>query len=137
MRKISKVSAGIKMRFGKAVANIVSGCTDTDQIPKPPWTQRKKQYVAHVRKASASVKLVSASDKLHNARAILSDYRSRGDRLWRRFNGGKEGRLWYYRALVKAFTGKRIEPLVQELDRVVSELESLSNGGKHVSHPPK
>jgi (p)ppGpp synthase/HD superfamily hydrolase len=127
---------GIELKFGTTVARIVEGCTDTDQTPKPPWLERKRAYVAHVRHASISTKLVSASDKLHNVRAILMDYRQEGERLWSRFNAGKQGALWYYRTLVNAFTGKRIQPLVQELDRTLTQLELLSNNGKQVSKPP-
>jgi (p)ppGpp synthase/HD superfamily hydrolase len=128
----------IERRFGKTVARIVAGCTDTDQVPKPPWLRRKKAYLDHVRHAPTSVKLVSASDKLHNARAILADYRQEGDKVWGRFNGGKDGTLWYYRALVSGFgEGKRIRPLVQELDRVVSKLEGVANNGKPVERAPK
>ena len=127
----------IERKFGKAVAKIVAGCTDTDQIPKPPWLERKKAYVAHVRLASMPTKLVSASDKLHNVRAILMDYRLEGENLWSRFTGGKQGTLWYYRALVNAFTGKRIQPLVQEINRVLTELESLANKGVQVKQPPQ
>ena len=126
----------IERKFGKKVARIVEGCTDTDQTPKPPWLERKKAYVAHVRHAPMPTKLVSASDKLHNVRAILMDYRKEGERLWSRFNGGKQGALWYYRALVKAFTGQRIEPLVQELNRTLTQLEFLSNHGAQVKQPP-
>ena len=95
-------------------------------IPKPPWQRRKEDYIAHVPKASASVRLVSASDKLHNARAILRDFRRLGDALWGRFTGGKEGTLWYYRALVTAFREAGTSELVEELDRVVSEIEQLA-----------
>lgn len=126
----------LEVRFGKRVAGIVAGCTDTDQTPKPPWAERKRAYVARIRQASASVKLVAAADKLHNSRAILSDYRTLGDALWSRFNGGKAGTLWYYRALVKAFSGRRLRRLVQELDRTVTELERLANGGKPVRKLP-
>jgi (p)ppGpp synthase/HD superfamily hydrolase len=127
----------IERKFGKKVARIVEGCTDTDQTPKPPWLERKKAYVDHVRHASMPTKLVSASDKLHNIRAILMDYRQEGEKLWSRFNGGKQGALWYYRALVKAFGGaKRIGPLVQEIDRVLTEVELLSNKGMPVKMPP-
>jgi len=115
----------IERKFGKKVAKIVQGCTDTDQTPKPPWLERKKAYVAHIRHAPMSTKLVSASDKLHNVRAILMDYRKEGERLWSRFNGGKRGALWYYRALVNAFSGKCIQPLVQELDRTLIQLKLL------------
>jgi len=126
----------IERKFGKDVARIVEGCTDTDQTPKPPWLERKKAYVTHVRRAPMPTKLVSASDKLHNVRAILMDYRKEGEKLWSRFNRGKRGALWYYRALVSAFNGKRIQPLVQELDRTLTKLELLSNNGMQVRQPP-
>ena len=70
--------------------------------------------------------LVSAADKLHNVRSILKDYRMIGDGVWERFQGGKEGTLWYYRALADAFGQHQITPLVAELARVVSELEILA-----------
>lgn len=116
----------IRQRFGNAVADIVQGCTDAVTIPKPPWQKRKEDYIAHVPVASVSTRLVSASDKLHNSRAILRDYRRMGDGLWSRFTGGKEGTLWYYRALVTAFRKAGTSELVEELDRVVSEIEHLA-----------
>jgi GTP pyrophosphokinase len=115
----------IRRRFGDIVTEIVDGCTDADTIPKPPWRQRKEDYIAHLPTASASVRLVSAADKLYNAATILKDYRILGDSIWSRFKGGKEGSLWYYRALVVAFRQVKSTPLVDELDRVVSELENL------------
>ena len=60
----------IRRNFGDAVAAIVEGCTDSVVVPKPPWRKRKEDYIAHLPSASPSVRLVSASDKLHNARAI-------------------------------------------------------------------
>jgi hypothetical protein len=48
--------------------------------------------------------LVSLADKVHNAEAILFDYRALGDPLWQRFNGGKEGTRWYYSALAEVFS---------------------------------
>ena len=118
----------IRARFGDAVEEIVEGCTDSDVTPKPPWRERKEAYIEHAKDASRSVLLVSASDKLHNGRAILSDYRSLGESLWGRFNGGKEGTLWYYRSLVTVFRNHPLanRPLVDELDRVVTETERLA-----------
>jgi (p)ppGpp synthase/HD superfamily hydrolase len=117
----------IRRRFGDAVVAIVDGCTDTDQEPKPPWRARKEAYIAHVRAASDSVRLVSSADKLHNARSILSDYRTCGEALWDRFTGGREGTLWYYRSLVEAYREGGGSPLVDELERVVVEIERLAN----------
>jgi (p)ppGpp synthase/HD superfamily hydrolase len=118
--------AEIRERFGDEVADIVAGNTDTFEDPKPPWRERKEAYVAHVAHAPRSVRLVSAADKLHNARSVLADLRSLGEELWPRFNGGKEGTLWYYRALVEAFETAGPNPIVEELDRVVGEMERLA-----------
>jgi (p)ppGpp synthase/HD superfamily hydrolase len=120
----------IRLRFGDTVAAIVEGCTDTDEMPKPPWRPRKEAYIADVATASASVRLVSAADKLHNARTILADYRRYGDAVWDRFSGGKDGTLWYYRTLVEAFRRHGVTPLVEELERVVGELEQLAGQGR-------
>jgi GTP pyrophosphokinase len=116
----------IRRRFGDDVAEIVLGCSDSTTVPKPPWRERKERYLAHLSDASKSVRLVLAADKLHNARSIVKDYRLLGESLWERFNGGKAGTLWYYRSLVDAFRAHGSSSLVDELDRVVTQLETLS-----------
>ena len=116
----------IRRRFGNTVVAIVDGCTDAEVLPKPPWRARKEVYIAHLRHASPSVLLVSAADKLHNARTVLADYRVLGDDLWQRFNGGKEGTLWYYRSVTNALKDAGTNPIVEELERVVSEIERLA-----------
>lgn len=121
----------IAERMGAGVATIVAGCTDADVIPKPPWEDRKRAYLAHLVDAAPSVLLVSSADKLYNARTILSDHRQVGDEVFRRFTAPKERTLWYYRGLVTAyraaanFTVRPGTPrLVAELDDVVAALEA-------------
>ena len=117
----------IRGRFGNKVADTVDGCTDSDTYPKPPWRHRKEVYIDHKRTASASVLLVCACDKLHNARALVADYRIVGEDLWDRFTGGREGTLWYYRTLVGTLRDAGgVPPLIDELDRTVSELERMA-----------
>jgi (p)ppGpp synthase/HD superfamily hydrolase len=116
----------IRSHFGAVVADIVDGCTDAYEDPKPAWRPRKEAYLAHLVRASPSIRLVSGSDKLHNARSILSDLRVQGDALWSRFTAKKEGTLWYYRALVQAFAAHGRTPLVDELDLTVAEVEGLA-----------
>jgi (p)ppGpp synthase/HD superfamily hydrolase len=118
----------IRKNFGDDVARIVDGCTDTDQTPKPPWLERKRAYLEHLKHSDSSIRLVSASDKLHNTRAILAALRRDGLDVFERFAGKKDGTLWYYRALVTAFRqhGDHAD-LIDELDRVVSEIEKLSD----------
>jgi 8-oxo-dGTP pyrophosphatase MutT (NUDIX family) len=117
----------IRRRFGDRVAAIVEACTDSDTVPKPPRTERKAKYLAHLREAPADAMLVSAADKLHNARAILADYRRHGEELWSRFNAGRDDQLWYYRSLVDIFRDRGV-PLAGELGRVVAELHRLVGG---------
>jgi (p)ppGpp synthase/HD superfamily hydrolase len=118
--------AEIEFEFGPNVMEIVAECSDTFEQPKPPWRERKETFLAKLPKASMPALRVSVADKLDNARAIVVDYRRLGDELWGRFNPEAD-QLWYYRALVSTY--RRIDgfesPLIDELDRVVSELEGL------------
>ena len=120
----------IRARFGDTVADIVDGCTDTDVWPKPPWRPRKEAYVARVRLEPAHVRLVSAADKLHNARTMVTDLRIHGPILWKRFNAGRDETLWYLGALVEAFREAGTAPIVEELARTVVELEAVSGNGQ-------
>jgi (p)ppGpp synthase/HD superfamily hydrolase len=117
--------AEILRRFGPEVTAIVDGCTDADTQPKPPWRERKEAYVARLQHASPSVRLISAADKLHNARSTIAAYRTHGESLWQHFRGGRAGTLWYYRAVVDALKLPGLTPLVEELERTVAELERL------------
>ena len=113
----------VRRRFGARVAKVVDGCTDADTFPKPPWRERKEKYIRHLKAADADTRLVSAADKLNNVRSILSDYREVGESVWARFSGGREGTLWYYRALVDEFQ-RLPNRLVRELALAVGELET-------------
>jgi (p)ppGpp synthase/HD superfamily hydrolase len=112
----------IRRRYGKRVAGIVAACSDTDQLPKPPWHERKEAYVKRLRSEPYSVRLVVAADKLHNARHLLSSYRVQGEDLWSHFKGGREGTLWYYRAVVGAL-GAAAEPGENQLRAILDEIE--------------
>ena len=123
----------VRRRFGRRVAHVVDGCTDTYVVPKPPWRERKESYIKHLRTANADVHLVSAADKLHNVRHILTDYREMGERIWERFNGKRAGTLWYYRALLKEFQRRKPNRVVNELARAVKELDAAvrAKGSRH------
>jgi (p)ppGpp synthase/HD superfamily hydrolase len=116
----------IRKKFGKRVAHIVDGCTDSYTQPKPPWMERKRAYVKRAAKESEEVRLVSAADKLANVRETLKDLRVEGEIVFERFAGQKEGTLWYYRQLVRVFRRAGNNPLIEELDRAVRELEVAS-----------
>ena len=134
----------IARRFGQPVLDIVIGCSDAESQREKDrengnralWHERKQAYLAHLRSAPRPVRLVSMADKLHNARAILADYRRVGEQLWERFNGGRDGVLWYYRALVDtyraALLAEGLAPeapmwfLLAEIERTVETFEALA-----------
>ena len=114
--------ADVRRRFGAHVASIVRGCTDATTKPKPPWRARKEEYIRHLRTATDDILRVAAADKLYNARAVLADYRDLGDRVWGRFDGRKNGTLWYYRTLASVLADALPGRLTAELSRVVRTL---------------
>jgi (p)ppGpp synthase/HD superfamily hydrolase len=119
----------VRRRFGARVAKIVDGCTDSYITPKPPWRERKDSYIGHLKNASAETRLVSAADKLNNIRSILADYRQHGEDIWTRFNGGREGTLWYYHALLDEFMRHKPNRLIREFELAVVELEAQAQSG--------
>lgn len=116
----------IRDTFGARVADIVTGCTDADTLPKPPWRARKEAYIRHLTQAAEDVLLVSCSDKLHNARAICTDVRVLGLGVFDRFKAGRDGTLWYYRQLADAFARLMPGALATELSEAVSLMERLA-----------
>jgi hypothetical protein len=90
-------------------------------LPKPPWRERKEAYIERLRSEPYSVRLVVAADKLHNARDLLSGYRIQGEDLWSHFKGGREGTLWYYRAVVDALLGAT-QPEEHQLRAIIAEI---------------
>ncbi len=115
----------ISERFGERVANIVEACSDCTSKPKPPWRDRKERYIAHLREATPDIRLISVADKLHNARTILSDLRSIGSEVWKRFNAGPDEIPWYYRSVIEALRQGWNHPLIDELEGVVREFGGM------------
>jgi (p)ppGpp synthase/HD superfamily hydrolase len=124
----TKTLEDIRRRFGPRVAAIVAGCTDTAQSPKPPWRERKEAYLASLREASPSARLVSAADKLDNVRSLIAEYRALGESMWGQFKGGRDGTLWYYRSAAGILKAASPGALVEEVDRAVAQLEELTRG---------
>jgi (p)ppGpp synthase/HD superfamily hydrolase len=116
----------IGRRFGPQVVAIVEACTDTLDDPKPPWRPRKEQWLARLPSAPPDAWRVVLADKLHNARTLVADLRRDGVAAFEKFNGGRDGTLWYYRRCAEIVGGLAPGPLASELLRTVEELESLA-----------
>lgn len=119
----------IREQFGDRVADIVEGCTDG--VPdasgvKEAWLPRKERYIAHLRESSDDVLLVSGSDKLHNARAIVEDLLNVGRSVFDRFTATPDQTIWYYETLSEIFT-ERATPIAKPLLETVRRMKQLAN----------
>jgi len=118
----AEYAARIGEAFGPRVLAIVQDCTDSTAESKAAaqtsgqkrldWKARKLAYLARLRDkpSTAPSLLVTACDKLHNARAILADFRQQGEPLFNRFTAGRDGTLWYYGQLAAIFADKQVAP---------------------------
>ena len=111
----------IEEKFGPKVAKIVADCSDSEGDPKPPWLERKLKYIDHLPQVLPSSRIVSLADKIHNAGTILRDIRQHGVKTFERFNGKREGTLWYYDALARTFLELNSDDMAKELDSIVHE----------------
>lgn len=103
-RVAGKAEILVREQFGDRVAAIVEGLSDHlgPKGQKADWWDRKRAYVAHVEGADRSTQLVCAADKLDNLRATLADHARIGERVWSRFQTGRDGQAWYYGAVCTA-----------------------------------
>lgn len=126
-------SDAIRGKFGDSLADIVGDCTDgtaaskgtftTADEKRADWQWRKERYLSHLEQVGDSTLLVSACDKLHNARAIVQDLEAEGigTQVFDRFTGGRDGTLWYYRSLADIFSKRGAAPsgaLLQTVKRM-------------------
>jgi len=115
----------IRRRFGKKVARLVELCSDTTEVPKPPWRDRKLAFIDRLarKRMPAGLLRIVAADKLHNVRSLLDDYRRVGDELWSRFEThSATDQLWYYGEITEIMLERMPGPLSYELDRTLTTL---------------
>jgi (p)ppGpp synthase/HD superfamily hydrolase len=120
----------IEEKFGADVARMVEGLSDTfaeDHDKKEGWEERKVAYIERLRGEADDVLLISAADKLYNAKAILEDFREIKHAVWERFKRGADQQLWYFNELLKVFRAHPPNRIVNDLERVVRELAGLVN----------
>jgi (p)ppGpp synthase/HD superfamily hydrolase len=127
----------IRAEFGDRVVDIVQGCSDTLETPKPPWTARKQRYLDHLETSPEDVLCVSLADKLYNVQSLLRDYLLIGDSLWERFNAGADGQLWYHNALADVFRRRYPGMMANELSKAVSDLNWVTGTESAFARPPE
>jgi (p)ppGpp synthase/HD superfamily hydrolase len=118
--------AEIRARFGGPTAELVVACSEAGRGPRDEsdWPERKRVYLAKLATAPLAdgVFRVSAADKLHNARSILSDLREHGPVIWDRFHADAAAQRAYYAEVAQILRARHDSVLTRELGRVVDEL---------------
>lgn len=90
----------IETRFGTEVARLVQGVSEEDK--GLTWKVRKQHTIEALSEADEGVALITIADKIHNLRCILEEFREKGERVWEKFNRGKELQEWYHRSIYEA-----------------------------------
>lgn len=120
----------IEANYGQGLAKIVAGCSDSfeeDSDKKSEWEERKAQYIERLWKEPLSTLLVSAADKLYNARAILEDPRVIGPQDWNRLKRGRDQQIRNFCKIVKVYEQRGPDwRIVKQLERTVEELRQIS-----------
>lgn len=115
----------IRKTFGPEVETIVRACSDSltdDPDQKAPWHERKLHHLQGLASAGRPVRLVAASDKLHNLQSILRDLQVEGPNLWNRFKAGPKDQLWYYTSCLTLLGDDSTEPWSSALREAVEAL---------------
>lgn len=121
----------VEQRFGANVARMVKGLSDSfaeSQQPKDEWKKRKSEYIERLRHEPDDVLLISAADKLYNAKAILDDFNEIGDAIWERFKRGADEQLWYFNELLAIYLPRSRNRIVNHLKCVLRELAASISG---------
>jgi (p)ppGpp synthase/HD superfamily hydrolase len=113
----------IEEQFGERVAGIVRGCSDSlaeSERSKNDWWKRKEEHLEHLAEAHYDVLLVTAADKLHNARAIATDLQSSGEVVWKRFNADQASIILYYESMLSLLHDKVPRTLINSLTSAIA-----------------
>lgn len=116
----------IAERFGDKISRIVSECSDTLVIPKPPWRERKEAHIKKLRMAHPETIRIMLADKVYNSRNLLRGLQQRGEQVWGNFKGGRDGTLWYFKQMYATFalTCPPTNYLMDELARNIRRIEN-------------
>lgn len=118
--------------FGERVTELVRGVSEdkTAGEETPPWRVRKEGYLARLAEDSHECLLISAADKIHNLRSMVTAHERLGGDMWGLFNAGPEEKLWFYRAIADAVAERLGDCTAsRELRRAVDDVAALAPVG--------
>jgi len=108
------------IELGQDVLEIVKAVTNDDSLD---WEEKKKKYVESVRRGPEGAKAVAVADKIHNLESLLLIHAQHGPAIWKKFNRGKDQKLWFEQEVLKMLRETWSHPLIDEYEALL-ELES-------------
>lgn len=90
----------LKKEFNDEVCYYVELETEDKSLP---WKERKLKQIQELKENDSKVILIAFADKMANLTEMDSDYQLEKEKLWKRFNRGKDEQHWYYLEFYKIF----------------------------------
>lgn len=113
----------LRQELGDKVVDIILPLSEDKKLE---WEERKKKYINDVKNASVETKAVSIADKIHNLESIIETHKTMGSDIWSKFNRGKEQKMWFENAMLKAFQESWDHPMIAEYEKLIKQAEKLN-----------
>ncbi len=117
----------IAPRFGADVATLLDECSLVLGVPMTPTGNSQSAYLKTVASVSPAARTVCAAHATASILVVIELAQREGSEVWRRFPGGREITLWYFRAMRDALAADQKVPFSHELDEAVNALEQIQD----------
>lgn len=109
----------LKEVFNENIANLVQSQSEDKT---KAWIDRKKDTINFLKSNnSTGVEIATLADKLSNMRSIYRDYGVLNEKLWDKFNAGKESQYWYYKSIAESFSKVRDTDEYREFRKLIEK----------------
>lgn len=121
----------IRAELGDHVAELTLQCAAlTEREEGGTWQTRKERLLERLQSAPESVRFIEAASRLQFILWTMHEYRGVAEKLWERRRGGRDGTLWFNRALLATLRstaphGTHWDQLLDGLDEAIRDLEMV------------
>lgn len=114
----------IQEKCGDEVLRIVKAVSNDESLSdKKDWEKKKEKYVKSVEEGGEKAIAVSVMDKICNLNSFFDQYEKEGPDLWKKFNRGKDKKVWFEHKVLKMARSNWKDPLLDELEKLIVKLE--------------
>lgn len=110
--------------FGQVVSNLVLSVTEQDKSLS--WKKRKIEALEHIKIFSNDSLLLKSADIIENTRELITDYETKGEETFKRFNSPKNSILQNYMITITTIINKWDKnPLIKDLQDVSHKINEI------------